>query len=341
MELMIKILVSGFGAGSNQPTAAVYVMDAGGVTQEWSDGRTPMPFLHVDPKGFFAVAEENGGGLFRYEKSGGGFHFKSAYPTGEKYCHLTYLPSQKTVYAASYQAGKLLVLRERDGVFQACLAELPLDPQDGLTRAHCCALDPPGAHLYVSNIALDRIYCFGLNSGVPVPLSGFPYLQLPTGTGVRHIKFHPRLPLAYAMTEYSSEILILQYHPQAGFLKLIRSVSALPKRFSGTSYGSTLVISRDGRYLYAANRGANTVAVFSVEENGGISIKQQADCGGDYPWHIDLSEDETMLLAANKQSGNVSVISRNAEDGSLGGCLLQIPFGAPSFVKDVTHAFCG
>ena len=106
----------------------------------------------------------------------------------------------------------------------------------------------------------------------------------------------------------------------------------------GAAFGPVILLSL---IHISANRGANTVAVFSVEENGGISIKQQADCGGDYPWHIDLSEDETMLLAANKQSGNVSVISRNAEDGSLGGCLLQIPFGAPSFVKDVTHAFCG
>jgi 6-phosphogluconolactonase len=336
---MKKIIVSGFGADTGQPAVAVYGIEAASATLLWSDCRAPLPFLHVDSNGFFAVAEENGGGLFRYEKALDGFVLQSVYPTSEKYCHLTYLPSQKTVYSASYQAGKLLALREEGGVFAQKLAEQTLDPQDGLTRAHCCALDPEGVHLYVSNIALDRIYCFNLKDGVPISHPDFPYLQLPVGTGVRHIKFHPILPLAYAMTEYSSQVLILKYNPENGTLQLLKSVSALPDGYEGTSYGSTLVFSGNGRYLYAANRGANTIAVFSADGCGEICLIQQADCGGDYPWHIDLSEEEDLLFVANKQSGTVSVIERDSENGKLGNCWLQIPFGAPSFVKEVTHFF--
>ena len=82
--------------------------------------------------------------------------------------------------------------------------------------------------------------------------------------------FHPNGKYAYVMTELSSEVIVLTYYPEEGSFTELQYISTVPKEFDGNSQGSAIHISSDGRLLlYAANRGYNSIAVFSVNQNSG------------------------------------------------------------------------
>jgi 6-phosphogluconolactonase len=222
----------------------------------------------------FALAEvENQGTLVCYKKDDRGYTRADsmAFDAGAL-CYIQYSPKHKILFGASYQTGHVMAVAIDNYKFAGIRSLFAIQPDDisDISRAHCCVPDNNEDRIFVCNISLDRVYGYNIENGTLKENAPFPYIQLDKGEGPRHIRFHPAMDIAYVITEYSNKLIALNYKRDTGALKVIQEISTLPEGFSKESYGSSLAISPDGKYLYAANRGANTIAVFGIDVPGPI-----------------------------------------------------------------------
>ncbi|MGW3247048.1 lactonase family protein [Streptomyces sp. NPDC001070] len=173
-------------------------------------------------------------------------------------------------------------------------------------HAHMVLPDPSGRWVLSVDLGTDSVRVCELDvaSG---ELEIEREMGLRSGTGPRHLTFHPRGDRAYVMNELDSVVTVCHWDAEVGRLKPVAEVSVLPADASGPNYPSELVVSPDGRFAWAANRGHNSIAVLSLDESGDLlELLETVDCGGDWPRHLALDPSGKRLYAANERSGDVS-----------------------------------
>jgi 6-phosphogluconolactonase len=264
-------------------------------------------------------------------------------------CHITYSRKHKMLMGACYQSGEVFTLPVGEETFGGMRSYIKQENGDGaLTRAHCVELCGEERYVYAANIALDRVYRYGINTAGLCELS---YIQLDSGVGPRHICLVGNI--MYIITEYSNEIITYKINKSEAFSTQhasdasyisnlpINRISTLPEGFTGKSYCSTLCYLPTGNrtgFIYAANRGANTIALFGRGADGALTKIRDFSCMGDWPRHIAIigKETETPLLAvANERSGYVTLCNINADTGYIGEPFAAILFGGASYIGTV------
>ena len=143
--------------------------------------------------------------------------------------------------------------------------------------------DPGNRFVLATDLGQDRIYTyrFDVTTGKLGPTENAPFVSFPSGEGPRHFVFHPNGRWVYALGEESSTIVFFAYDATRGALELQQSISSLPAGFAGTSFTSEVVISPDGRFLYAANRLHDTIAICSIGRDGRLKFFTEASTMGD------------------------------------------------------------
>lgn len=106
----------------------------------------------------------------------------------------------------------------------------------------------------------------------------------------------------------------------------------MPEKFSGTSYAAELIVSKDGRFLYACNRGHDSIVAFSIDETGKLHAPDFWPCGGKGPRHICFGPEEHTIFVANKESNQISIMERNEQTGAIGNVLATADVPAPACV---------
>ena len=250
---------------------------------------------------------------------------------GTSLCHLD-VDNDRHFLAGSCWGNGLFftVSYNEDGTFGDILyQEYQSDGTGRTSRVHCSLI--LGDWIYTVNIELDLIICYHLENGIPCEYSR---LSLPAGTGPRHLYANRRDHLFYCVTEYSSQLLTIDYtNPKE--MKLLSALSLLDPGFTQTSYGSSLAVTKDLRHLYAANRGENTIAHFTLDRHGMPVFSDRISCLGNWPRHIALLDEDTCLGIANQYSGEVVFLVRNRDTGVLStDAVLRIPLSGASFISE-------
>lgn len=343
-EKMRELIVSGYGPGDKQETSiALYEMTSRLEFNKvlWEDNVTAPSFLCTYHDMCFGIREEkSSGAVLCYQRLGDQYVLRDKLELkGGSLCHITYHPASQVLYASFYETGHIAAIKVENYHFTKVLSyfQIPADIPGGVTRAHCCAMEPEGLRIFAANIALDRIYVYDTENGAIKPNKHLPYVQLKKGKGPRHLKFHPIQNYLYLITEYSNEIYVYCYEQKNNEpnLKLMQTISTLPVNFTGTSYGSGLDVSKDGRFLYAANRGADTIAVFDISPEGTLTKIQDRYCEGSYPRHIALTKDDAGLLIANQHSDEIVILKADESNGMITDVLNRKAFYRPSYVEEL------
>ncbi len=125
----------------------------------------------------------------------------------------------------------------------------------------------------------------------------------------------------YVINELQSSVTVFAYDPAGGVLKEVQTISALPEGFQGASTAAEVQVHPSGKFLYASNRGHDSVAVFSIHaEDGKLTLLRHSSTQGKTPRHFGIDPSGTWLLAANQDSNNVVVFRIDAATGAL--CVL-------------------
>ena len=194
------------------------------------------------------------------------------------------------------------------------------EPQTGaLPHLHNCIQSPDGRLIVICDKGQDIIHTcrFDRETRKLIPLAS---KEVETGSHPRYGIFHPTLPILYTNCENSAFLHVWKYDGESGELGKLQTAALLEDETAAASWraegASDLVLTADGRFLYAAMRGLNRIAVFSVLEDGAVSLLEDVDCQGKNPRGLCLSPDERYLFSMNRDSDCIAGF-RIGEDGKL------------------------
>jgi 6-phosphogluconolactonase len=186
------------------------------------------------------------------------------------------------------------------------------------THAHMIQADPSGRFVLHVDLGLDRIlvWKFDEQKGVLTP-SETPAVSLPAGDGPRHFCFHPDGRWLYVIQEEASTIVLFDYDAATGRLASRQTISTLPPRFAGTNFGSEIMVSADGRFVYAGNRLHDTIGIFSIGPNGTLTFAGEEWTRGSYPRSFNIDPTGRFFCCCNQRGDNITVFRVDPETGGL------------------------
>jgi len=184
-------------------------------------------------------------------------------------------------------------------------------------HAHFASFSPDNHFAYINDLGGDCIHIYSLNAATAA-LTSLPAYRAKPGAGPRTLHFHPNGHTAYSINELDSTVDVLQWSRTDGGLSLVARIALLPAGYTGDTHACDTVTSKDGKWVYFANRGNNSIYLFQADEKtGSLTRVDRFDCGGKTPRSFTLDPTERWMLVANQDSNQISVFARNPETGVL------------------------
>jgi 6-phosphogluconolactonase len=182
-------------------------------------------------------------------------------------------------------------------------------------HAHFASFAPNNRFAYINDLGLDMIHIYRVDTKTAMLTPAGGYHGKP-GVGCRTLHFHPNGHTAYCMNELSSTVDILEWNANDGSLTRKSSINLVPE--GAETHGCDTVISRDGKSVYFANRGNNSIYFYRADyKTGDLTKVDRIDCGGKTPRFFTLDPTERWVLVANQDSSLISVFKRNTSTGDI------------------------
>jgi 6-phosphogluconolactonase len=198
-------------------------------------------------------------------------------------------------------------------------------------HAHMIAADPANKFVLSTDLGQDRLYSYAFDA-LTGKLAQHGFLTLLGGVGPRHFAFHPNGHWLYAITEECSQIVFMNYDAQTGAPAIKQIHSALPPGFEGTSFGSEIAASPDGKFVYSANRLHDTISIFAIGDDGDPKFIGEAPTMGDYPRHFAINPSGAFLFACNQHSDDITSFRIDPETGKLNFTGRYAGVGSPAMI---------
>ena len=208
-------------------------------------------------------------------------------------------------------------------------------------HVHSVVSSPDGKFVFANDLGADKIFVYqydpAANAEHPLVAANPAAVELPAGSGPRHLLFSKDGKHAYLTTEMSAQVFVFDYAD--GQLKQRQVVDLAHGQPQEKRAAGALHTSADGKFLYVSNRGkANELLVFAIDPaTGELSEIQRRSVEGDHPREFTLSPNGKFLLVANQMSNAIVVIERDAKTGMLGKTVQTLPMDAPSDVKFINR----
>jgi 6-phosphogluconolactonase len=259
-------------------------------------------------------------------------------------------PSGKFVFVANYGSGSVAVFPVApDGSLgEACDVRPSVGPRhraralddptgqfapsdhDG-PHVHMVAPDPSGQFVLANDAGLDLtlVWRFDAQTGRLLP-ANVPVIAAPSGCAPRHFVFHPSGKTFYNLYEHDAKVAVYDYDATRGGLKLKQVISSLPPRFAGSNLSAEIVITPDGRFLYASNRLHNAIAIFAIAGDGQLRSIGDTWVHADSPRSITIDPSGLYLFSCNQRGDSITSFHLNAASGALLFTGRYEPVGSPA-----------
>lgn len=317
---------------------------------------TPNPsFLAVLPNGRFLYAV-NELGKFEGRRSGAISAFAIDRKTGKLKllnqvasrgtvpCYISSDETGRYVLVANYGSGSVAVfpvlkdgkLGDATGFVQHRGSSVNPARQRG-PHAHCFHVSPNSRFALAADLGLDEVLVsrFDASNGT-LAANDPPFAKVLPGQGARHFVFAPSGKFVYVVSEMGSTVTVFSWDAARGAMRRFQTISTLPKTFKGESTGAEIQIARSGKFLYASNRGNDTIAVFAVNRRDGrVAPVEYVSTQGKNPRMFEIDPTGSYLLAANQDSHNIVIFRINPSTGRLTPANEQIQLSRPVCIQFV------
>jgi 6-phosphogluconolactonase len=307
--------------------------------------------LHPNGKYLYAVNEV---GNYKGPNSGGVSAFSIDHATGKLTflnevasrgadpCYITVDRTGKYVLVANYTGGSVAVFPVlADGKLGEASAFVQhtghgTDPkrQEG-PHAHSIDLSPDNHFAMVDDLGLDEllVYKFDSAKGSLTP-NDPPFAKLDPGAGPRHFALHPSGKFAYVVAEMHSTVTVFSNDADKGTLSPLQTISTLPKGFTGENDDAEIQMHPSGKFLYASNRGHDSIAVFAIDPvKGTLTPMEDTPTQGKIPRSFEIDPTGALLLAENQKTDNIVVFRIDAKTGHLTPTGQVLEVASPVCVK--------
>jgi 6-phosphogluconolactonase len=198
-------------------------------------------------------------------------------------------------------------------------------------HAHMIEADPTGRFVLHVDLGLDQILIWKFDDQAGV-LSPHDTVSFPPGDGPRHFAFHPNRRWFYSLQEEASNIVLFDYDASQGRFAARQTISSLPPGYAGSSFSSEIMVSPDGRYVYAANRLHDSIAWFAIGETGTLTFVGEEWTRGDYPRSFNFDPTGTFVYSCNQRADHIAAFRVDRHSGALAFTGQYTPVGNPSII---------
>jgi 6-phosphogluconolactonase (cycloisomerase 2 family) len=201
------------------------------------------------------------------------------------------------------------------------------------THAHMIQADAAGRFVLHADLGLDTIFVwsFDRDRGRLAP-NDSPSVSLPPGDGPRHFQFHPNGRWLYSIQEEGSTVVLFDYDGASGRLSERQTISTLPAGFAGSNFCSEILVSADGKHVYAGNRLHDSIAIFSVGDDGRLTYISEEWTRGNYPRSFSFDPSHRFLYCCNQRADAVTVFRVDNASGQLSFTGHYAAVGNPSML---------
>jgi 6-phosphogluconolactonase len=310
-------------------------------------------FVAISPDGKFLYAVNevpnykgrNSGGVSAYaiDHATGKLTFLNEMRSrGADPCYITVDKTGKHVLVANYTGGSVIVFRvQEDGKLGPASAFVQhkghgpnLQRQQG-PHAHSIDLSPDNRFAMIDDLGTDALIVdrFDGDTGDLIP-NDPPFARLDPGAGPRHFALHPSGKFAYVISEMHSTVTAFAADLNKGTFEPLQTISALPKDFKGANDDAEIQIHPSGKFLYASNRGHDSITLFSIDsEKGTLTAVDYTPTQGKTPRSFEIDPAGKFLFAANQDSNTIVVFSIDQTTGKLTPTGKILDVGTPVCVK--------
>ena len=339
--------------GSQSKGIYVYRMDSSGQLHfEWEvKGVLNPSFLDLHPQKDFlyavnevrSFAGEEGGGVsaFAVDPGSGELTLLNAYSSrGQDPCYISIEQTGRFALVANYSSGRVAMLPiQPDGRLGPATDVVQhsgssVDPERQTDpHAHCIRPDPTNRFAIATDLGADKllVYQMDLEHG---RLNKHTEVRVQPGAGPRHFSFHPNGQYMYLLNELNATLIVYRCHPDSGNLEEIQTITTLPEGYQGRNLSADLHI--HGKYLYASNRGHDSLAWFLIDEKSGrLSYRGHVASEGREPRGFVIDPSGSFLLAAHEKSDNIVVFKIDPGTGELSGTGQEAKLSKPVCIRFV------
>lgn len=231
---------------------------------------------------------------------------------------------EKYILTANYTGGNIGLLHLNDKGKLSKLLDVQQHSGSGTTKrqqaphAHSAWFSQVDSSVITVDLGTNQLWFYHLDSKLQKLIPNTPEtLTMNPGAGPRHLTFHPNGKWIYVVNELDCTIALVLRNKE-GKYKIINTISTLPKEYIENNTSADIKISNDGKFVYASNRGHNSIAIFKVNtNNGSLKLIGHESTKGDGPRNFSLSPDNKYLLVANQRTNNIVSFERNKTSGLL------------------------
>jgi 6-phosphogluconolactonase len=269
----------------------------------------------------------------------GKLRLKNTIPSGGSGpCNLTTDHTDRALFVANYNSGSVTSFQILpDGNLSESVSDIyfpggSVNPERQRTaHTHCTTVTPDNKYLLVNDLGLDRImvYHFDPKTAKLTPNDPPFYSAIP-GSGPRNLAFHPNGRWAYSINEIMSTLDCLAWDSSKGTLTRFQNISTLPMDHESPTDAATVAVHPNGHFLYASNRGDDSITGFAIHPaNGRLTLMQRISCEGNSPRHFAVDPSGKWLVVANQDSDNLVVLKCNTSTGKLSSTGRQYSVDSP------------
>ena len=250
-------------------------------------------------------------------------------------CHVALDRTGRVLLSADYGGGSAASFLVTDGklsplVWKEHYTERgPNKDRQESAHAHFASFSPDNRFAYINDLGGDMIHIYKLDTATAMLTPAGAYHARP-GAGCRTLHFHPNGHTAYCMNELDSTVDVLAWNKVDGNLTFVSRIELLPDGYHGPTRGCDTVITKDGRFVYFANRDNDFLYGFRADaKTGALTPIVRSNCGGKIPRNFVLDPTERWMLVANQDSNLISWFARDPVSGALADQGKSVAAAAP------------
>jgi 6-phosphogluconolactonase len=311
-----------------------------------TDSATNPSFIILSRNGhyLYAVSETNGANpgkvsAFSFDGNSGRLRLlNTVFSGGDDPCHLSLSHDGNWLMVANYTGGSLSAFPVNPNGTLQPYAQLIQDSGSSVNKerqekahVHEAVFSPDNNFVFTPDLGADKVMVYKFNAAVANPLRPFtpPYVTTVPGNGPRHITFSPNKKFAYLVNELSGSVTVYAYNN--GKFSALQEIITHPKGYTGTPGSAEIVVSPNGRFLYASNRGdENTITIFAINSvTGTLKLSGYQSTLGKAPRNFIIDPTGNYLLAANQETNNIVIFKVNKTTGLLQPLKEQVHVSKP------------
>lgn len=261
---------------------------------------------------------------------------------GNAPCHISIDSKGRLLFIANYGTGSIAAypieengsLAPASKFIQHTGSSVGGERQQG-PHAHSTMVSPNDDFLYAADLGIDKVKTYRIDyknkSMEPVPDSDG---IADPGSGPRHIIISANQEFLYLLEEMGHQVAVFRINKENGALHPVQTISTLPENYKETNFCADIHIDPSGKYLYASNRGHNSLAIYGInKKTGKLSLIDIESVQGDWPRNFLIDPRGEYLFVANRRSNNVIVFKRDNSSGKLTSAGIEVQVPEPVCIK--------